>query len=52
MTTVPRGFWPTAISATTWSTAVSMTLSADQQHYRYKVLETTIAFRNAVWNAP
>ena len=32
--------------------AVSMTLSADQQHYRYKVLETTIPFRNAVWNAP
>ena len=32
--------------------AVSMTLTADQQHYRYKVLETTIPFRNAVWNAP
>jgi len=32
--------------------SVSMTLTADQQHYRYKVLETTIAFRNAVWNAP
>jgi len=31
---------------------VSMTLTADQQHYRYKVLETTIPFRNAVWNAP
>jgi len=31
---------------------VSMTLAADDQHYRYKVLETTIAFRNAVWNAP
>jgi type IV pilus assembly protein PilW len=32
--------------------AVSMALTADQQHYRYKVLETTIPFRNAVWNAP
>jgi type IV pilus assembly protein PilW len=32
--------------------AVSMTLTADQQHYRYKVLETTIPFRNALWNAP
>ena len=32
--------------------AVAMTLAADQQHYRYKVLETTIPFRNAVWNAP
>ena len=32
--------------------AVSMTLASDQQHYRYKVLETTIPFRNAVWNAP
>jgi type IV pilus assembly protein PilW len=32
--------------------AVSMTLGADAQHYRYKVLETTIPFRNALWNAP
>ena len=32
--------------------AVSMTLTSDQQHYRYKVLETTIPFRNALWNAP
>ena len=32
--------------------AVSMTLDADAQHYRYKVLETTIPFRNALWNAP
>ena len=32
--------------------AVSMTLTTDQQHYRYKVLETTAPFRNAVWNAP
>jgi type IV pilus assembly protein PilW len=31
--------------------AVSMTLDADQQHYRYKVLETTVPLRNAVWNA-
>ena len=29
-----------------------MTLTPDQRHYRYKVLETTIPFRNAVWNAP
>ncbi len=32
--------------------AASMSLSADDQHYRYKVLETTIPFRNALWNAP
>jgi len=32
--------------------ALSMSLTSDQQHYRYKVLETTIPFRNAVWNAP
>ena len=32
--------------------AVSMTLTADQQHYRYKVLETIVPLRNAVWNAP
>ncbi|MEO8302569.1 MAG: PilW family protein [Betaproteobacteria bacterium] len=32
--------------------AYSMTLTTDQQHYRYKVLETTVPFRNAVWNAP
>lgn len=32
--------------------AVSMTLTADQQHYRYKVMETIVPLRNAVWNAP
>ncbi len=32
--------------------AVAMTLDSDAQHYRYKVLETTIPFRNALWNAP
>jgi type IV pilus assembly protein PilW len=32
--------------------AVSMTLTTDQQHYRYKVLETIVPLRNAVWNAP
>ena len=32
--------------------AVAMTLDSDEQHYRYKVLETTIPFRNALWNAP
>lgn len=31
--------------------AYSMELDTDQQHYRYKVLETTIPLRNAVWNA-
>ena len=31
--------------------AVSMTLTADQQHYRYKVFETIVPLRNAVWNA-
>ena len=37
---------------TTIPCAVSMTLDAEAQHYRYKVLETTIPFRNALWNAP
>jgi type IV pilus assembly protein PilW len=32
--------------------AASMTLTSDQQHYRYKVLETIVPLRNAVWNAP
>jgi len=41
-----------AIFCTTNPCAVSMTLDADAQHYRYKVLETTIPFRNALWNAP
>jgi len=30
--------------------AVSMSLSADDQHYRYKVLETSVPLRNAMWN--
>ncbi len=30
--------------------AVSMTLDADDQHYRYKVLETVVPLRNALWN--
>ena len=31
---------------------VSMTLStSDDQHYRYKVLETIVPLRNALWNA-
>lgn len=29
---------------------VSMNLNADQQHYRYKVLETIVPLRNLVWN--
>ncbi len=31
--------------------AVSTSLTADQQHYRYKVLETIVPLRNSVWNA-
>ena len=31
--------------------SVSMNLTADQQHYRFKVLETAVPLRNAVWNA-
>jgi len=31
---------------------VSMTLTGDDQHYRYKVLETIVPLRNALWNAP
>jgi type IV pilus assembly protein PilW len=30
---------------------VSMALTADEQHYRYKVFETIVPLRNAVWNA-
>jgi type IV pilus assembly protein PilW len=30
--------------------AFTMTLSADDQHYRYRVLETSIPLRNALWN--
>ena len=29
---------------------VTMTLGADDQHYRYKVFETIVPLRNAVWN--
>ena len=32
--------------------ALSMTLTTDQQHFRYKVMETIVPMRNAVWNAP
>ena len=31
---------------------VSMPLSADDKHYRYKILETVVPLRNALWNAP
>jgi type IV pilus assembly protein PilW len=34
------------------ATTVTMTLTADQRHYRYKVLETVIPLRNAMWNSP
>lgn len=30
--------------------AATMTLSADEQHYRYKILETIVPLRNALWN--
>jgi len=30
---------------------VSMDLTADQQHYRYRTIETTVPLRNPVWNA-
>jgi type IV pilus assembly protein PilW len=43
---------PLEMFCTSVPCAVSMTLDADAQHYRYKVLETTIPFRNALWNAP
>jgi type IV pilus assembly protein PilW len=32
--------------------SVSMTLTTDQQHFRYKVMETIVPLRNPVWNAP
>jgi len=32
--------------------AFKMTLSADDQHYRYKILENVVPLRNALWNAP
>jgi type IV pilus assembly protein PilW len=31
--------------------SISMTLTADQQHYRFKVLESVVPLRNAIWNA-
>jgi type IV pilus assembly protein PilW len=43
---------PLQMFCTTDPCGVSMTLDDDAQHYRYKVLETTIPFRNALWNAP
>jgi type IV pilus assembly PilW-like protein len=29
---------------------VSMSLTTDETHYRYKVLETVVPLRNALWN--
>jgi type IV pilus assembly protein PilW len=40
----------TAGPLTMFDGAVTMTLSGDQQHYRYKVLETVVPLRNALWN--
>jgi type IV pilus assembly protein PilW len=46
VTTGPIAMFDTSLDGT----AVSMTLSPDDQHYRYKVLETIVPLRNAVWN--
>ena len=43
---------PVAILCSPAPCSVSMPLTSDQQHYRYKVLETIVPLRNAVWNAP
>jgi len=43
---------PIEMFCSTLPCAAAMTLASDDQHYRYKVLETTIPFRNALWNAP
>jgi type IV pilus assembly protein PilW len=43
---------PIEMFCATLPCAAAMTLASDEQHYRYKVLETTIPFRNALWNAP
>ena len=43
---------PLQMFCTTNPCGVSMTLDDEAQHYRYKVLETTVPFRNALWNAP
>jgi type IV pilus assembly protein PilW len=43
---------PIEMFCSTLPCAAAMTLAGDDQHYRYKVLETTIPFRNALWNAP
>ncbi len=43
---------PLGMLCTPGPCAASMTLNSDQQHYRYKVLETIVPLRNAVWNAP
>lgn len=38
---------PTSISL--WSGGPSMSLSTDQQHYRYKVFETIVPIKNIIW---
>ena len=43
---------PLAMLCSPGPCAVAMSLTTDQQHYRYKVLETIVPLRNAVWNAP
>jgi type IV pilus assembly protein PilW len=46
VTTGPLVMFDTTLDGT----EVSMALSADDQHYRYKVLETIVPLRNAIWN--
>jgi len=43
---------PLGMLCSTLPCAYSMALTGDQQHYRYKVMETLVPLRNAVWNAP
>ena len=44
----------TVTTASLWmfDNSVEMTVLGDDQHYRYKVLETVVPLRNALWNAP
>ena len=48
----PLKIFAGADAAADGATAVSMGLTADQRHYRYRVFETVIPLRNAMWNAP
>jgi type IV pilus assembly protein PilW len=46
VTTGPIVMFDTSLGGT----QVSMTLNTDDRHYRYKVLETIVPLRNAIWN--